>query len=75
VLQPLVAASGATDARGVAVIGAVQGDIHDIGKNLVKLMLEVNGIRVVDLGRDVDMETFVEACKKRVRTCSACRPS
>jgi len=64
VLQPLVAASGATDARGVAVIGAVQGDIHDIGKNLVKLMLEVNGIKVVDLGRDVDMETFVEACKE-----------
>ena len=41
VLQPLVGASGAGESRGVAVIGAVQGDIHDIGKNLVKMMLEV----------------------------------
>ena len=61
VLQPLVAASGAADDRGVAVIGAVQGDIHDIGKNLVKMMLEVNGIKVIDLGRDVEMEKFIEA--------------
>jgi methanogenic corrinoid protein MtbC1 len=61
VLQPLVAASGAAEKRGVAVIGAVQGDIHDIGKNLVKMMLEVSGIEVHDLGRDVEMEKFIEA--------------
>jgi corrinoid protein of di/trimethylamine methyltransferase len=61
VLQPLVAASGVAEDKGVAVIGAVQGDIHDIGKNLVKMMLEVSGIKVIDLGRDVEMEKFIEA--------------
>jgi corrinoid protein of di/trimethylamine methyltransferase len=60
VLQPLVTASGTAQKKGVAVIGAVQGDIHDIGKNLVKMMLEVNGIEVHDLGRDVEMEKFSE---------------
>ena len=65
VLQPLVVQSGgASNAKGVAVIGAVQGDIHDIGKNLVKMMLEVSGIEVHDLGRDVDMEAFIEECQK-----------
>jgi corrinoid protein of di/trimethylamine methyltransferase len=64
VLQPLVAASGSTANRGVAVIGAVQGDIHDIGKNLVKMMLEVNGIDVRDLGRDVEMERFIDAARE-----------
>ncbi len=63
VLQPLVAASGKAAKKGTAVIGAVQGDIHDIGKNLVKMMLEVSGIEVVDLGRDVEMESFIAAVK------------
>jgi corrinoid protein of di/trimethylamine methyltransferase len=63
VLQPLVAASGTVEKKGVAVIGAVQGDIHDIGKNLVKMMLEVNGIEVHDVGRDVEMDMFVQAVK------------
>jgi corrinoid protein of di/trimethylamine methyltransferase len=65
VLQPLVVQSaGTSNAKGIAVIGAVQGDIHDIGKNLVKMMLEVSGIEVHDLGRDVDMEAFIEECQK-----------
>jgi corrinoid protein of di/trimethylamine methyltransferase len=64
VLRPLVEASGNTDRKGVAVIGAVQGDIHDIGKNLVKMMLEVSGIEVHDLGRDVDMESFIDEVKR-----------
>jgi len=64
ILRPLVVASGDADKKGVAVIGAVQGDIHDIGKNLVKLMLEVNGIEVHDLGRDVEMEKFIEEAKR-----------
>jgi corrinoid protein of di/trimethylamine methyltransferase len=59
VLQPLVTASGTAQNKGVAVIGAVQGDIHDIGKNLVKMMLQVNGIEVHDCGRDVQMEDFI----------------
>jgi methanogenic corrinoid protein MtbC1 len=63
ILQPLVAQSaGKSSSRGVAVIGAVQGDIHDIGKNLVKMMLEVNGFEIHDLGRDVEMERFIAEC-------------
>ncbi len=65
VLRPLVAASG-QNARGegVVVIGAVQGDVHDIGKNLVRLMLEVAGFEVHDLGRDVEMEEFIEESRR-----------
>lgn len=45
---------------GVVIMGVVQGDVHDIGKNIVKMMFEVSGLEVVDLGRDVPLETFVE---------------
>ena len=45
---------------GQVVIGTVQGDVHDIGKNIVKLMFEVGGFEVHDLGRDVPLEKFVE---------------
>lgn len=48
---------------GKAVIGTVKGDLHDIGKNLVKMMFEGKGIEVVDLGADVAPERFVEAAK------------
>lgn len=65
ILQPLVVESaGARSSKGVAVIGAVQGDIHDIGKNLVKMMLEVNGFEIHDLGRDVEMDRFIEECRR-----------
>ena len=65
VLRPLLVGSvGKSRSKGVAVIGAVKGDIHDIGKNLVKMMLEVNGFEVHDLGRDVEMERFVEECRR-----------
>jgi len=60
ILQPLVLSKGTNTKKGVVIIGAVQGDVHDIGKNLVKLMLQVGGFEVHDLGRDVDMEKFVE---------------
>lgn len=46
--------------RGDVVIGVVEGDVHDIGKNLVKMMLEVAGFNVHDLGRNVPLEQFVE---------------
>lgn len=59
-LKPLLAQSGAK-AAGRAVLGTVQGDLHDIGKNLVRMMLESKGIEVVDLGVDVPPETFVKA--------------
>ncbi|MAF33812.1 MAG: cobalamin-dependent protein [Desulfobacterales bacterium] len=46
--------------KGQVVIGTVQGDVHDIGKNIIKLMFEVAGFTVHDLGRDVPLEQFVE---------------
>ena len=57
-LKPLLAAEGAK-ASGKVCIGTVKGDLHDIGKNLVKMMLEGKGLEVVDLGSDVAPETFV----------------
>lgn len=60
VLKPLLAEAGSTS-KGKAVLGTVKGDLHDIGKNLVKMMLEGKGIEVVDLGVDVAPETFVQA--------------
>ncbi len=52
-----------TDSLGTVVIGTVQGDLHDIGKNLVAMMLEGAGFQVVDLGTDVPPEAFVEAAR------------
>ncbi|MBW1691590.1 MAG: cobalamin-binding protein [Deltaproteobacteria bacterium] len=49
-----------TSAKGQVVIGTVQGDVHDIGKNIIKMMFEVAGFTVHDLGRDVPLEQFVE---------------
>ena len=59
VLKPLLAEAG-VKAAGKVCIGTVQGDLHDIGKNLVKLMLEGKGLEVVDLGTDVSPDTFVQ---------------
>ena len=56
-------ADGAAESRGTIVIGTVKGDLHDIGKNLVAMMMEGGGFEVVDLGVDVDAEKFVEAAK------------
>ena len=61
-LKPLMAA-GDIVAPGTAVIGTVKGDLHDIGKNLVKMMLEGKGINVIDLGVDVSAEKFVAEAK------------
>jgi 5-methyltetrahydrofolate--homocysteine methyltransferase len=60
VLQPKLASAG-VQPLGTAVIGTVKGDLHDIGKNLVGMMLEGAGLKVVDLGIDVPPEKFVEA--------------
>ena len=60
VLKPYLAEDG-VESKGTAVIGTVKGDLHDIGKNLVKMMLEGKGINVIDLGTDVAPETFVQA--------------
>ena len=53
-----------TSMKGVVVIGTVEGDLHDIGKNLVKLMLDSNGFRIHDLGVDVSPDTFVRETRK-----------
>ena len=58
-LKPLLAEAG-VKASGKVCIGTVQGDLHDIGKNLVPLMLEGKGLEVIDLGTDVSPETFVK---------------
>ena len=63
-ITPSLTAMGAEPA-GRVVIGTVQGDLHDIGKNLVASMLEGGGFRVVDLGVDVPPERFVEAARER----------
>ena len=60
VLKPHLA-SGAAGAAGKAIVGTVAGDLHDIGKNLVCMMLESAGFEVIDLGVDVPKEKFVEA--------------
>ena len=58
-LKPCLAAEG-IKAKGRVCIGTVQGDLHDIGKNLVKMMMEGKGLEVIDLGTDVAPEKFVE---------------
>jgi 5-methyltetrahydrofolate--homocysteine methyltransferase len=62
-LKPRLIAAG-VQAKGKAVIGTVKGDLHDIGKNLVKMMLEGAGFEVVDLGVDVPDENFVVALRE-----------
>jgi 5-methyltetrahydrofolate--homocysteine methyltransferase len=65
ILKPLLVDSGIEPAGKVAV-GTVKGDLHDIGKNLVAMMLEGAGFEIVDLGTDVTPEQFVEAVKDGV---------
>jgi len=61
VLKPAIDASGRTaEVKGSIVLGVVEGDVHDIGKNLVKMMFEVAGWTVYDLGKDVPLDKFVE---------------
>ena len=62
VLKPALTASG-VEPVGTAVICTVKGDLHDIGKNLVKMMIEGTGIRVIDLGVDCSAEKIVQAIK------------
>ena len=63
IIKPLLSESD-TDTKGKVIIGTVQGDLHDIGKNLVGMMLEGGGYTVIDLGVDIPSEKFVEEIKK-----------
>ena len=61
ILRPAIKESGrASEAKGSIVLGVVEGDVHDIGKNLIKMMFDVAGWTVYDLGKDVPLERFVE---------------
>lgn len=64
ILEPLLSAGGAREQMPVVVIATVEGDIHDIGKNLVALMLKNYGFQVIDLGKDVPKETIVRAARE-----------
>lgn len=63
ILNPLIAQSKKVEPLGRVVIGTVQGDLHDIGKNLVAMMLEAKGFEVTDLGINVPPEQFIEKVK------------
>ncbi len=72
-LKPLLVEAG-VEASGKVCIGTVKGDLHDIGKNLVKMMMEGKGLEVIDLGTDVAPETFVQTAVEQgcdIICCSA----
>ena len=72
VLKPLMAAG--EEGKGTVVIGTVKGDMHDVGKNLCKMMMEGKGLKVIDLGVNVPPEKYIAAAlenKARVIACSA----
>ncbi|MBQ4543701.1 MAG: cobalamin-dependent protein, partial [Clostridia bacterium] len=70
ILQPLIEQqrSGSSASAGKILIATVKGDIHDIGKNIVKVILENYGYKIIDLGRDVDKETIAESLKANKAT-------
>mgnify|MGYP003702185815 CR=1 FL=1 len=71
ILKPHMSDSDVVN-KGTVVLGTVKGDLHDIGKNLVKIMMEGKGMNVVDLGIDVAPEKFVEAVKENNADVVAC---
>jgi 5-methyltetrahydrofolate--homocysteine methyltransferase len=64
ILKPLLV-SGQSSSKGMVLIGTVKGDLHDIGKNLVAMMMEGAGFEVVDMGVDVDSDAFVKAAAEK----------
>ena len=71
VLKPHMSEADASN-KGTVVLGTVKGDLHDIGKNLVKIMMEGKGLNVIDLGIDVPAEKYVEAVKENSADVVAC---
>ena len=70
-LKPLLVSEGVAS-KGTVVLGTVKGDLHDIGKNLVKLMMEGKSLKVVDLGVDVSAEKFIAAAEENDADIIAC---
>lgn len=66
ILKPLIeeTGTGEQEKRGKVVIGTIQGDVHDIGKNIVALFLSVSGFEVIDLGRDVPVRNLISTAEK-----------
>ena len=60
ILQPALKAQGGGGTRGRILLGTIQGDVHEIGKNIVRILLEGSGFEVIDLGRDVNVLTFID---------------
>lgn len=71
VLKPHLVSAG-VEKKGTVILGTVKGDLHDIGKNLVKIMLEGKGFEVIDVGVDVSADTFVEKAKEHNADIIAC---
>lgn len=70
-LKPVLASSGVKSA-GTVVIGTCKGDLHDIGKNLVKMMMEGKGLEIIDLGVDVSADDFIKTAIERNANIIAC---
>ncbi|MBQ8143343.1 MAG: corrinoid protein [Butyricicoccus sp.] len=71
VLRPYLVQAGVEE-KGTVIIGTVKGDLHDIGKNLVRMMMEGKGLKVIDLGVDVSVEAFMEAARENNAQIIAC---
>ena len=71
VLRPYLVQAGVEE-KGTVIIGTVKGDLHDIGKNLVRMMMEGKGLKVIDLGVDVPVEKFMEAARENNAQIIAC---
>lgn len=71
VLRPLLV-SGKVEAKGTVIIGTIKDDLHDIGKNLVRMMMESKGLDVIDLGNSVQPKKYIEAAVKHNADIIAC---
>jgi 5-methyltetrahydrofolate--homocysteine methyltransferase len=60
ILQPALKAQGSGGPEGKILLGTIQGDVHEIGKNIVRILLEGSGFQVIDLGRDVNVLNFID---------------
>jgi len=63
-IKPYLENTAQAEKRGIVVLGTVQGDIHDIAKDIVAFMLDINGFEVIDLGVDVAPDVFIEKVKE-----------
>lgn len=71
ILRPHLVKDG-VEQKGTVVIGTIKGDLHDIGKNLVRMMMEGKGLKVIDLGVDVSAEQFLDTARENNADIIAC---